>query len=256
VSPARSAARGGRPESGPRPDPSGPSVVALIPAAGFGTRYHDTGEPKALVPLAGRPLIVHAIARLAASGRVDRAVVAVPEGTEAAFRRALAGSPIPVVLVAGGPTRRESVANAFAASKAGPEDLVCVHDAARPLVDPAEVAAVIDAAAATGAAISGFFVIDTVKRVHGGTILETVPREELFAATTPQVFRASVFGPAVAAGASDATDDAQIVERSGAEVRVVLGSRWNVKVTYPEDLAVAEALLSLSGAPAAGRGEG
>ena len=252
MSRARNAARSG-PDPGRRPRPFDASVVALVPAAGLGTRFHETGEPKALVHLAGQPLIVHAISRLAASGRVDRAVVAVPEGAETSFRRALAGSAIPVVLVPGGPTRRESVANAFAASKAGPDDLVCVHDAARPLVDPAEVAAVVDAAASTGAAISGFFVIDTVKRVRGGTILETVPREELFAATTPQVFRVSVFGPAVAAEAAGATDDSQIVERSGVHVRVVLGSRWNVKVTYPEDLAVAEALLSLSGAPAAGR---
>lgn len=231
------------------------SVVALIPAAGLGTRYHDTGEPKALVELAGRPLIVHALERLSSSGRVDRAVVAVPDGQEEPFRRALeaAGVRLPFVLVAGGPTRRESVQRAFAAARTAPEDLVCVHDAARPLVDPAEVAAVVEAASASaaaggpGAAIAGCFVIDTVKRVRGGTIVETVAREELFAATTPQVFRASLFGSAIAAGGSDATDDSQLVERTGLAVQVVLGSRWNIKVTYPEDLAVAEVLLALPG---------
>lgn len=219
------------------------NAVALIPAAGFGTRFHDGGGPKALALLAGRPLLVHAVERLAASGRIDRAVVAVPDGEESAFRRVLASAGLECTVVAGGPTRRESVANAFAVCGAKGEDLVCVHDAARPLVDPGEVAAVVEAAATFGGAIAGFFVIDTVKRVRAGAVVETVPRDDLFAATTPQVFRADVLGPALAAGGADATDDSQLVERTRVEVRVVLGSRWNVKITFEEDLAVAEVLL-------------
>ena len=88
-------------------------AVALIPAAGFGTRFHDAG-PKALVPLAGRPMLLHALERLAASRRVREAVIAVSPGHEDAFRKVLADAPVPCTLVDGGVTRRESVARAFA----------------------------------------------------------------------------------------------------------------------------------------------
>lgn len=220
-------------------------AVALIPAAGFGTRFHDAG-PKALVPLAGRPMLLHALERLAASKRVREAVIAISPGHEDAFRKVLAEAPVPCTLVEGGVTRRESVARAFlAATFESEDDLVLVHDAARPLVDPAEVAAVVDAAEKTGAAIAGYSVVETIKRVHGGAVVETVPRTDLFAATTPQVFRASLLRPAVAKeGGSEATDDAELVERTGGTVTVVLTSRWNIKITYPEDLAWAEAFLA------------
>ncbi|MGZ5425862.1 MAG: 2-C-methyl-D-erythritol 4-phosphate cytidylyltransferase [Thermoanaerobaculia bacterium] len=220
-------------------------AVALIPAAGFGTRFHDAG-PKALVPLAGRPMLLHALERLAASKRVREAVIAISPGHEDAFRKVLAEAPVPCTLVEGGVTRRESVARAFlAATFESEDDLVLVHDAARPLVDPAEVAAVVDAAEKAGAAIAGYSVVETIKRVHGGAVVETVPRTDLFAATTPQVFRASLLRPAVAKeGGSEATDDAELVERTGGTVTVVLTSRWNIKITYPEDLAWAEAFLA------------
>ena len=224
------------------------TTIALVPAAGYGTRFHDSG-PKALVALAGRPLLLHALDRLFASGRVDRAVVAVPKEFRARFEKALAKYPSPVVLAEGGMTRKESVVSALEAAAAGKDDFVCVHDAARPLVDPLEVAAVVDAAVETGAAVAGYGLIETVKKVDGGRILETVPREELFAATTPQVFRASLLSEAIAReGKRDVTDDSELVERTGVPVRVVLTSRWNLKITYPEDLAVAEAFLARKGA--------
>ena len=223
------------------------TTIALVPAAGYGTRFHDSG-PKALVALAGRPLLLHALDRLFASGRVDRAVVAVPREFRARFDAALAGYPFPVLCAEGGMTRKESVASALEAAAAGKDDFVCVHDAARPLIDPVEVAAVVDAAVETGAAVAGFGLIETIKKVDGGRILETVPREELFAATTPQVFRAHLLAEAYAKeGKRDVTDDSELVERTGIPVRVVLTSRWNVKITYPEDLAVAEAFLARGG---------
>jgi 2-C-methyl-D-erythritol 4-phosphate cytidylyltransferase len=217
----------------------------LIPAAGFGTRFHE-GGPKALVLLRGKPMLLHALERLAASGRLKSAVIAVSPGHEDALRKALANAPVPYTLVEGGVTRRESVARAFAAARFESEDdLVLVHDAARPLVDPAEVTAVVDAAEKTGAAIAGYSIVETIKRVHGGAVVETVPRGDLFAATTPQVFRASLFRSAVAKeGGPEATDDAELVERTGGLVTVVLTSRWNIKITYPEDLAWAEAFLA------------
>lgn len=223
-------------------------VIALVPAAGYGTRFHEAG-PKALVLLAGKPFLIHALDRLAASGRVDRAVVAAPEEHLEVFRRALGAAAIPVTLTVGGVTRRDSVANALRAAEADPSDLVCVHDAARPLVDPAEVASVIHVAEETGAAVAGWAMTETVKRVQGGRIVETVPRNELVGATTPQVFRASILAAALDrdAGRGEMTDDAQVVEASGVPVSVVLTSRWNLKITYPEDLVWAEAFLARKG---------
>ena len=223
------------------------AVVALIPAAGLGTRFHEAG-PKALVRLAGRPFLLHALERLAASGRVDRAVVAVSPGHEAAFAAALAGfGAMPVATTAGGETRRDSVVAAWRASGAADDDLLCIHDAARPLVEPADVAAVVDAAAEHGAALAGSPVTDTVKRVRDGVVVETVPRHDLFAAATPQVMRAGLLREAVEAGLADATDDVELLERRGVAVRSVVTSRWNVKITFPEDLARAEAWLAAEG---------
>jgi len=223
------------------------AVVALIPAAGLGTRFHDAG-PKALVRLAGRPFLLHALERLAASRRVDRAVVAVSPGHEAAFAAALEGfRAMPVATTPGGETRRDSVVAAWRASGAADDDLLCVHDAARPLVDPADVAAVVDAAAEHGAALAGSPVTDTVKRLRDGFVAGTVPRYDLFAAATPQVMRAGLLREAVEAGLVDATDDVELLERRGVPVRAVVTSRWNVKITFPEDLRRAEAWLAAEG---------
>ncbi|HUM00881.1 MAG TPA: 2-C-methyl-D-erythritol 4-phosphate cytidylyltransferase [Thermoanaerobaculia bacterium] len=227
-------------------------AVALVPAAGLGSRFHDDG-PKALVLLAGKPLLLHALERLHASGRVAEAVVAMTPGYESAFRAALARAPLPCRLVPGGVRRRDSVASALDASNVGEETLVLVHDAARPLVDPLEVLAVVDAAAERGAAIAGFAMVNTVKRTKNGKVVETVPRHDLVSVTTPQVFRAGLLRKAYAMSpTADVTDDSELVERAGGTVAVVLTSRWNLKITYPEDLAWAEAFLAggpPSGAP-------
>ena len=232
---------------------SAPSVsapgqaVALVPAAGLGTRFHDDG-PKALVLLAGKPLLLHALERLHDSGRVAEAVVAMTAGYESAFRAVVDRAPLPCRLVVGGVRRRDSVACALEASGAGEERLVLVHDAARPLVDPLEVAAVVDAAAERGAAIACFAMVNTVKRTKNGKVVETVPRHDLVSVTTPQAFRAGLLRTAYAKSPdADVTDDAELVERIGETVAVVLTSRWNLKITYPEDLAWAEAWLTRGG---------
>jgi len=196
------------------------------------------------VKLAGKPFVVHALERLAASQRIARAVIAITAGDEAGFEEALRGVSLPYELVAGGVTRRDSVAAAFAAADLADDDLACIHDAARPLVDPAEVAAVVDTAAETGAAVAGFSAIETIKRVLHGKIVGTVPRNDLVAATTPQVFRAALLRVALDRDAArEVTDESELVERSGVAVSVVLTSRWNLKITYPEDLVWAEAFL-------------
>ena len=223
-------------------------AIALVPAAGLGTRFHDDG-PKALVLLAGKPLLVHALERLHASGRVSEAIIAVTAGYEEAYRAALPSAPLPWRLVEGGVTRRESVEKALAASDIPDDALVLVHDAARPLVDPLEVAAVVDAAAKLGAAIAGHAMVNTVKRTKNGKVVETVSRHDLVSVTTPQVFRARLLRKAVAKSPGvEVTDDAELVERTGGSVSVVLTSRWNLKITYPEDLAWAEAFLARAGA--------
>ncbi len=229
------------------PAASPASGVALVPAAGLGTRFHDDG-PKALVLLSGKPLLLHALERLHASGRVRDFVVAFTPGYEKAFREVLSKTAVAWRLVEGGVTRRDSVANALEASGAADRDLVVVHDAARPLVDPEEVAAVVDAAAERGAAIAAFAMVNTVKRTRSGNVLETVPRRDLVSVTTPQVFHAGLLRKAYAKfSGADVTDDSELVERAGGTVGVVLTSRWNFKITYPEDLAWAEAFLCRAG---------
>jgi len=211
--------------------------LLIIAAAGQGSRL-GRSEPKALVPLLGRPLISWTLDALAAIPFASRRV-AVPLGRENRFEAAIGGS---VGIVAGGDTRSASVRRAFQSLNAAPTDLVCVHDAARPFVTSRETRAVLDAAEKTGAAIAAIPVVDTLKRVEGNRIVSTVDREGLFAAATPQVFRADLLARAFAA-AEDATDEAALVERLGVTVAVVPVSRLSFKITTPEDLEMAEALI-------------
>jgi 2-C-methyl-D-erythritol 4-phosphate cytidylyltransferase len=211
--------------------------LLIIAAAGMGSRL-GRDEPKALVLLAGRPLISWT---LDATGSIPFAQrrVAVPPGRENRFEAAIGGR---AGIVAGGESRAASVRRAFESLNADPGDLVCIHDAARPFVSSAEVLSVIEAAEATGAAIAAVPVVDTLKRVEAARIVATLDRTNLFAAATPQVFRAEVLARAFA-DARDATDEAALVEGLGVTVAVVAVSRLAFKVTTPEDLEMAEALV-------------
>ncbi len=139
-----------------------------------------------------------------------------------------------LVCVEGGPRRRDSVSSGLAA--AGEVEIVAVHDAARPLVSPQLLEAVIAAARAHGAATAAIPCVDTVKRVSAGMVVETIPRQELVAVQTPQAFRASLLRRAHAASDEDVSDDCLLVERLGEPVAVVPGEASNRKVTHPEDL--------------------
>ncbi len=211
--------------------------LLIIAAAGRGSRL-GRDEPKALVLLAGRPLISWT---LDATGTVpfERRRVAVPPGRENRFEAAIGGR---AGIVAGGDSRAASVRRAFESLDAGPTDLVCIHDAARPFVTTAEILAVMAAAESTGAAIGATPIVDTLKRVEGERVVATVDREGLFAAATPQAFRADLLRRAFASG-EDATDEAALVEGLGVSVAVVAVSRLSFKVTTPEDLELAEALV-------------
>jgi 2-C-methyl-D-erythritol 4-phosphate cytidylyltransferase len=223
-------------------------TVALIVAAGSGERLH-AGRPKALVELAGRPLVQWSIDALAEVAGIERIVVALPPGTS---------PPSGVTAVDGGAVRSDSVRRALAVAGGG--DPVLVHDAARPLLT-AELAERVIAALArdrdADAAIAAVPVTDTVKRVDGaGTVSETLERSELWAVQTPQVFRRAALERALDVSEEElarATDDAWLIERSGGKVIVVRASDENLKVTTPLDLQVAELVLAGRSSRARGR---
>jgi 2-C-methyl-D-erythritol 4-phosphate cytidylyltransferase len=211
-------------------------VWAIVVAGGSGSRFGGTA-PKQFLELGGLRLIDRA---LAAAGAACGGVVAVLPAAHVGTTRA-AG----VLAVAGGPTRAASVR---AGLKAVPADaaVIVVHDAARPLADPALFERVIAAVrAGADGAVPGVPVADTIKRVDpsDGLVLETLDRPALRAVQTPQAFSAGALRRAHAGGA-DATDDAALVEAAGGRVVVVEGDPVNLKVTGPDDLARAEDLLS------------
>lgn len=217
-------------------------VGVVVPAAGAGTRL-GPGAPKALRPLAGEPLLVHAVRRLRACPSVGPVVVAAPAAAVEEVRALLA--PYAAAVVAGGAERQESVAAGLAALPAEVE-LVLVHDAARALVPVAVVEAVVAALReGAGAVVPVVPVADTVKRVGAaGVVLATVPREDLRVVQTPQGFRRDVLEHAHRAAGSALTDDAGLVEAAGGTVRTVPGAPEAFKVTTPFDLLVAEAVLA------------
>jgi 2-C-methyl-D-erythritol 4-phosphate cytidylyltransferase len=228
-----------------------PICAAIVVAAGAGVRMGG-GAPKAFIPLGGRPMAAWALDALVASGRVDRVIVAGPQGGLDAAREALGAEAGDADLVEGGASRAESVREGLRALPAGC-DRVLVHDAARPLVSPELVAAVLDGIEGADGAIAAAPVADTLKREgEGGLIAGTVARAGLWAAQTPQAFRTAALRAAVEAAEragtlADATDCAALVEAAGGRVRLVPATGPNLKVTTPADLALAEALLAARG---------
>jgi len=220
-------------------------VAVLVPAAGAGVRL-GPGGPKALRLLAGEPLLVHAIRRVAAAASVRQIVVAAPAADVEAVRLLLA--PVaPVTVVAGGAERQESVALALAVVPADVA-IVLVHDAARALTPPSLIESV--AAAVRGglpAVIPVLPVVDTIKEVGPGeVVLGTVDRSVLRSVQTPQGFRHTVLAAAHAAAGDPLTDDAGLVEKAGLPVTCVPGSDLAMKITRPLDLILAEALLHVT----------
>ncbi len=214
-------------------------AVALIVAAGSGERL-GADRPKALVELAGRPLLQWSIEALREVAGIERIVVALPPGVPA---------PAGVTAVEGGPVRSDSVRRALAA--AGEAETVLVHDAARPLVTPSLAESVLGALlgdAIADAAIAATPVTDTIKRVDGArAVIETLDRGELWSVQTPQVFRRTALERALDVAAHElagATDDASLIEKAGGRVIVVPAGPENLKVTTPVDLRLAALLLA------------
>jgi 2-C-methyl-D-erythritol 4-phosphate cytidylyltransferase len=213
--------------------------LLVVVAAGEGTRL-GREMPKALVPVGRAPILDRALEAVSPLA-LDLVVVTAPEAHRAEFERVVGGR---ARVVAGGATRSASVRAGFEAAGASDGDLVAVHDAARPFVRAEEVEAVYAAAAAaaSGAAIAAIPVVDTVKLVAGGRIVRTVDREGLFAAATPQAFRAEVLRRALASG-REGTDESVLCEDLGIAVAVVPVSRRAFKITTAEDLELAEGML-------------
>jgi 2-C-methyl-D-erythritol 4-phosphate cytidylyltransferase len=225
----------------------GASLAVLVLAAGRGERL-GAERPKAAIALGGRPLAAWCLETLAGAPFVDSIVLV---GDETALAPALAAlTPAARArvtrVVRGGATRQESCAQGLAAL-AVKSGVVLVHDAARPFTDVATFEAVAQAARRTGAALCAIPLADTLKRAAAGRVVETIPREGLWRAQTPQGFDLALFrrahAEALLAGVT-ATDDVALVERLGAPVEIVPGADANRKITTPEDLAWAEAWLA------------
>ena len=219
---------------------------ALLPCAGTGSRA-GTGIPKQYQPIAGQPMVMHTLDALRAVPRLDRCVVVI--ASDDVF---WASQPVGTVLArCGGATRAESVLNGLEAlheQGANEHDWVLVHDAARCLVTPAQVNALIDACWDEPA--GGLLALplpDTLKTSVDGRVTTTVDRSDKWLAQTPQMFRLGALRTALADRAADGfagvTDEASAMEMAGHRPLLVRGSAQNFKVTYPEDFALAEAVL-------------
>lgn len=218
-------------------------AVVIVLAAGSGERL-ALATPKAFVELAGRPMLVHAARAAFDCSAVASILAVVPAGWEERAHRLL--EPIgPHAVVAGGRTRQASVRAALAATPSG--DIIVCHDAARPFASPALFSAVVSALVGADGAVPVLAVADTVKRVRGGIVDATEPRDGLALAQTPQAFDAAALRDAherAEREGVDVTDDAAALEWAGYRVSAVAGDARNFKITTPEDLARAELVAS------------
>ena len=219
-------------------------VTAIIAAGGRGLRF-GAAQPKQMLSLGGQAILERSVDAFRQCDLVDDLVVALPPDLANDPPAYLLTGGKPLEIVAGGARRRDSVAQAFA-RVADRADIVVIHDAARPFVTADAIRRTIDAAVESGAAIAALAAHDTVKRVNAeGVITDTLRREEIYLAQTPQAFRTSVLRDAIAIG-GDATDEAMLAEQAGHPVRVVEGDPQNLKITTPADLVLAERLLGLT----------
>lgn len=227
------------------------TCVALVPAAGSGSRF-AANQPKQYQPLSGKPMLWHAVAALARAPVETVFVVLAPEDKAFATYDWSAFAGKIETLYCGGETRRDSVYNGLVAAMADvqADDWVLVHDAARPCLPPADLARLFEEC--RNDEIGGILalpVADTVKRAgkdEAGAqrIAGTEDRAQLWLAQTPQMFRVGLLAQALRQAKGTITDEASAMEQLGLKPRLVPGSRENLKVTWPEDLALAQSILS------------
>jgi len=238
-------------------------VIVIIPAAGLGTRMASqagtknkkTTPSKQFTALGGTPILIHTLRKFAASSDVAEICIALRKNEISGFRNLIQSEGKEILrkkldLVEGGEHRQHSVSRALASVSAAADDIVLVHDAVRPFVTEEIIQDVIRAAKKYGAAIAAMPAVDTIKQVErtaqGAVITATISRERVVLAQTPQGFRYDVLQKAFDEAAADGfmgTDEASLVERSGHEVFVVMGSSRNIKITTPADMELAEFFL-------------
>lgn len=221
-------------------------VSAIIAAGGRGQRL-GAAVPKQLLSVGGQSILQRSVALFLDHPQIDELVVALPEELAADPPAYLRDASKPVRVVVGGARRQDSVCNAFRAV-ADDAELIVVHDAARPFASHDLISRTIAAALESGAALAALPARDTVKRSAAAAVAvvgETLPRESIYLAQTPQAFTRRVLREALALGdvGADATDEAALAERAGHTVRLVEGEQANIKITTPEDLAVSDAII-------------
>lgn len=225
------------------------SIAAIIVAGGKGLRM-GAATRKQYLELAGVPILVRTLHVFLSFPRIDRIVLAAPEDDLTFIRMELLKGVTGgdrVELVAGGAERQESVYNALVALGTSFKGLVAVHDGVRPFVSHGEILRVLEQAEMDGASILGVPAFETLKNVNEKKNIEgTLSRDGIWMAQTPQVFRYPLLARAHEKAREDevlGTDDASLVERMGEPVTVVTGSRCNIKITTPDDMALAELFL-------------
>jgi 2-C-methyl-D-erythritol 4-phosphate cytidylyltransferase len=219
-----------------------PKVSAIIVAAGESERME--GIDKMFAPISGRPALAHVLDTFQSCKQIDRIVVVMAAKNLEACRQmaALEGWSKVKDVIPGGKRRQDSVAEGL--KRINDAAWVVIHDGARPLVTVDLIEQGLEAAKDTGAAAAAVPVTDTIKAVQAGEIVSrTLPRQNLRAVQTPQVFRSNVIKNAYKSATGDVTDDATLVEKAGYKVKLYMGAYGNIKITTPDDLAVAEALL-------------
>jgi 2-C-methyl-D-erythritol 4-phosphate cytidylyltransferase len=221
--------------------------IAIIAAAGTGSRMASE-RPKQFLQLAGTPIIFHTLKPFELCDNVHEVIVVLPAEESAEFLAAAGKRGLRKLarVVPGGATRADSVKRGLQAIRAATAEIVAVHDGVRPFVSVEEIENTIDAARRDGAAILAASATDTIKLIEGETIVKTLDRGKLRRALTPQCFRYELLRRAYEqADVSDPslTDDSLLVERLGHNVTIVEGSARNIKITTPQDLLLAEALL-------------
>lgn len=229
-------------------------TAAIVVAAGRGSRFGGPA-PKQYAALAGRPILTHALARLAAHPRIAAVRAVIHAEDAAAYAEAAAGLDL-LPPVTGGAERQESVRLGLESLHEISPSNVLIHDAARPLLEADVVERLLDALAHTPAALPVLPVTDTLKRGSGARVTETVPRSDLFRAQTPQAFHfAAILAAHRAAAGQELTDDAAVAEAAGLPVALVEGSPKLLKITTASDLAEAEGWLGAGRPDNAAAGE-
>lgn len=223
------------------------AFAVILPAAGHSTRFGDPKQKKIFADLNGRAVWLHAVSPFLLREDVAQIILAIAEEDRELFERRYQANiaVLNLTVIEGGAERYETVARGLEAIDSACE-FVAVHDAARPCVDPALIERLFQSARQHGAAVPGWPVADTLKRVDDDSrIVETVARDQLFTVQTPQVFRRDLLERAYAnlSQVPGATDCARLVEAIGHPVQIVEGSPFNLKITTTEDLRLAQAIL-------------